>query len=71
MMPTSPGIVDDLVAEVIAARPDLLLPEFVDLFERAGQGLVIPGLYILFQTLRERLNELPERLAARKRTKVS
>jgi multidrug efflux pump subunit AcrB len=32
---------------------------------------VIPGLYVLFQTLRERLKELPERLAARKRTKVS
>jgi hypothetical protein len=31
---------------------------------------VIPGLYVLFQTLRERLKELPERLAARKRAKV-
>ena len=31
----------------------------------------VPGIYVLFQTLRERLKELPERLAARKRTKVS
>jgi multidrug efflux pump subunit AcrB len=37
----------------------------------AKNAILIVEFYVLFQTLRERLKELPERLAARKRTKVS
>jgi multidrug efflux pump subunit AcrB len=37
----------------------------------AKNAILIVEFYVLFQTLRERLKELPERLAARKRAKVS
>src|SRR5262245_42959050 len=33
-------IVDDLVADVIATRPELALPEVIDLLGNAGQGLL-------------------------------
>jgi hypothetical protein len=46
-------------------------PPFGGMLAASCLGIfVIPGLYVLFQTLRERLKELPERLAARKRAKV-
>jgi hypothetical protein len=42
---------------------------FGDMLAASCLGIfVIPGLYALFQTLREKVKTLPERLAARRRT---